>query len=241
MKKRDILLLSTMVILGITLLPACAEGPLWRTGNLSPWVREQWLAEEQIADTLFKRKREMNESAAKVLGSPSQDKDKVAIQLSEIVSNDPVLLLRLNAVRLLGDLNCPESINALKQASKDPDPDIRIAAVQSWQKLPARTAIGELQEIIGSDTNTDVRLAATRALGNFTGEQAVQALALALTDSDPALQVRATESLKSVTGENIGADVAAWQNYVQQYGIDLQTKPTSRIAKGFEQENGMLR
>lgn len=236
MNKRDLLFLNSMLILGLTLLSACAEGPLWRTGNYSPWVREQWLAEEQIADTLFKRKREMNESVARVLNSPAQDQDKVAIQLSEIVNQNQVLLLRLNAVRLLGELNCPESIDALKQASIDPDPDIRIAAIQSWQKMPARIAIGQLQEVIGSDTNTDVRLAATRALGDFTGERAVRALALALTDSDPALQVRATESLRSATGEDIGTDVAAWQDFVQQYGIDLQEKPASRIVDAKDQE-----
>ncbi|MCH2181965.1 MAG: HEAT repeat domain-containing protein [Mariniblastus sp.] len=231
MKKRDFLLLSLTFILALTLLPACAEGPLWRTGNLAPWVRDQWLAEEQIADTLFKQKREMNESVANVLNSPSQEQDKVAIKLAEIARENQVLLLRLNAVRLLGELNCPEANDALEQALNDPDPDIRIEAIQSWQQKPARIAITQLQGVIGSDTNTDVRLAATRSLGNFTGENAVRALAMALTDSDPALQVRATESLRNATGQDIGADVAAWQDFVQQYGIELQEKPASRIAR----------
>lgn len=241
MKIQNTLFGGCLLLLGVSLFSACAEGPLWRTGNLSPWVREQWSAEEQIADTLFKRKREMNEAVSSVLNGPTQQQDKVAIELSEIVRNDQVLLLRLNAVHLLGQLNCPESIDALKQASADPDPDIRIAAIQSWQNMSANIAIGQLQEIIGSDTNTDVRLAATRALGNFTGENAVRALALALTDSDPALQVRATESLQSVTGENIGADVAAWQNFVQQYGIDLRAAPMSRIADADEGSEGSFK
>ena len=231
MKKSNFLFLNMTFILALTLLPACAEGPLWRTGNLAPWVRDQWLAEEQIADTLFKQKREMNESVAEVLNAPSQEQDKVAIELAEIARHNQVLLLRLNAVRLLGELNCPEANDALEQAVKDPDPDIRIEAIQSWQQKPARVAIAQLQEVIGSDTNTDVRLAATRALGNFTGENAVRALSLALTDSDPALQVRATESLKNATGQDIGADVAAWQDFVQKYGIDLQEKPPARIAR----------
>ena len=238
MKIQNTLFGVGLLFLAVSLFSACAEGPLWRTGSLSPWVREQWSAEEQIADTLFKRKREMNEAVSNVLNSPTQEQDKIARELSEIVRNDQVLLLRLNAVHLLGQLNCPESIDALKQASTDPDPDIRIAAIQSWKNLSANVAIGQLQEIIGSDTNTDVRLAATRALGNFTGENAVRALALALTDSDPALQVRATESLRSVTGENIGADVAAWQNFVQQYGIELQTAPLTRFVEADEGNRG---
>ena len=56
------------------------------------------------------------------------------------------------------------------------------------------------------------------------GRRIVEALALALEDNNPALQVRATESLRGVTGENIGRDVAAWKRFI------LQSNPTSSPA-----------
>ncbi len=206
-----LLLLITVTLCG------CAEGPLWRSGKLSPWARNQWAAEEQIADTLFARKRKMTESVNSAINAPLEQQQKVAQELSEIIHRDPVLLLRLHGVKLIGQLNCPAALAALEDAAQDYNTDIRIAAVDAWSKLPGDVAIPQLQEMIGSDTNVDVRLAATRALGNFSGTQAVRAISLALNDQDPALQVRATESLQKATGESLGRDVVAWQDYVSRF------------------------
>ena len=198
----------------------CAEGVFWRAGQYSPWAREQWAAEEEIADTLFERKRLMNESVSQVQQAPVEDQQKVAESLAETLHRDPILLLRLHSVHLLGQLNCPAAEQALADASKDHNSDIRIASIKSWAKLPEHSAIPHLQEMIGSDTNVDVRLAATRALGNFSGQRAVAAIALALDDPNPALQLRATESLQKITGEKLGRDVGAWQQYVNDIAPD---------------------
>lgn len=230
-------LLVLLVLLTGSLPLGCAEGPLWRTGRLSPLARDKWLAEEQIADTLFERKRSMNSLVETARAGSTESMNQAAGELHQIVRRDPVLLLRLHAVKLLGDLNCPASVAALRDAAGDPDADVRIAAVKSWQKFPGNVAVTELQGIIQADTDTDVRMAATRSLGSFTGTNAVQALSFALTDNDPALQVRATESLARVTGENIGPDVARWQDYVGRLvpsQLPSQTFPETRTADNSE-------
>ena len=140
----------------------------------------------------------MSEAVASVIGAPVEDQQRVAQTISEVVLRDPVLLLRLHGVNLLGKLDCPLAIQTLQDASKDNIPDIRIAAVKSWQAMEPQTAIPQLQNIIGSDTNIDVRLAATRALSKFSGQQAVSAASLALEDDDPALQLSAVESLQRI-------------------------------------------
>jgi HEAT repeat protein len=220
--KIDRSMIALILIISVQL--GCSEGPFWRTGRLSPWAREKWQAEEQIADTLFERKRQLNELVSTARSADMNTRQQAASRLHEIVLRDQVLLMRLYAVQLLGQIDCPESVAALRDASKDPDPDVRIAAVKSWQKQPADTAINELQEIIASDTHIDVRVAATTALGQFSGTRAIRALSYALTDSNPALQVRATESLAQVTGENIGADVARWQDYIEKIGAGNSTQ-----------------
>ena len=92
---------------------------------------------------------------------------------------------------------------------------------------------------IRDSTNIDVRLAATRALGNFPVSQAASAIGLALNDPDPALQLRAAESLQAVTGEPFGRDIPAWQEYVA--GLpgagDLSEAGTTQVA---EQPTGRL-
>ena len=212
---------SKVLILSALVLPAafsgCAEGPMWRSGQWNPWARNKWAEEEAIANTLFSRKQKMSDSVAAVLRAPLDQQQTVAKELSDIAHRDPVLLLRIHAVNLSGRLNCPAALQTLEDASRDYNTDIRLAAVKAWEQKPSDLAIPQLQELIGSDTNVDVRLAATRAMSNFTGQQAITALQLALNDRDPALQIRATESLAQVTGENLGPDVVAWQNYVDRF------------------------
>lgn len=210
------------LLLTVILTAGCAEGPLWRAGKYSPWARNHWAAEEQIADTLFARKRRMSESVAAVENAPVEDQQKVADELAEILHRDPVLLLRVHSVQLLGKLNCPSAVQALVDASHDHNSDIRIASIKSWANLPPETAIPNLQEMIGSDTNVDVRLAATRALGGFSGQRAIAAISLALDDRNPALQLRAAESLQAVTGEQFGRDVVAWKKYVQNVAMSQE-------------------
>lgn len=211
--KRKLILLTISTSF---LVSGCAEGPLWRAGKFTPWATQQWAAEEQIAETLIANKRKMSESVARVAGGPTENQQEVAQQLQRVVHSDPVLLLRLHAVKLVGDLHCPAAVQTLSDASRDSNSDVRIAAVRAWEKMPAEVAVLNLQDVMGSDTDIDVRLAATRALSKFPGRQAVEALSLALDDRNPALQLRATESLQLVTGEPIGPDVGAWQSYIAQ-------------------------
>lgn len=194
----------------------CAEGPLWRTGKYAPWVQNKWDEEAKLADTLFRRKKEMSSMVSAAINAPINEQEKAAQALAEIYKRDRVLLSRLHAVRLLGKLSCPTAMETLAMAANDHNRDVRLESIRAWQQQPADKAIPQLQRLIGSDTDIDVRLAATRALSDFSGPQAVRAISLALQDSDPALQLRAVEALQQVTGESIGPDVDAWRTYVAQ-------------------------
>lgn len=208
-----------LLLAGLCVMPAftgCAEGLFWRGGKYVPWARNQWAEEEQLADTLFVRKRQMDEMVINAENRPIDDQTAAASKLAQILDTESILLIRIHAVKLLGRLDCPASIEALEKASRDPNPDVRVEAARAWSRLPAETAIPRLQELIGADTNVDVRLAATRALSNFPGSRTVEALSLALDDPDPALQIRAAESLQAVTGEKLGRNVVAWQDYIKQ-------------------------
>ena len=159
----------------------------------------------------------MTEAVSAVAGGSVEAQQDVANKLSEIILRDPILLLRLHALKLITSLDCPQTAQTLAIAANDPSSDIRIAAVKAFERLPSEDSIYQLQEILANDTDDDVRIAATRALGNFTGQKSVKALSLALDDRNPALQITATESLMKATGQSsIGRDVAAWQTYVQQ-------------------------
>lgn len=211
-------------------ISGCAEGQFWRTGKYAPWVRKKWEAEEQIADTLFARKQRMTDAVAAVSGSAVESQQEVASKLSEVILRDPILLLRLHAIKLITSLDCPKTTETLSIAANDPSSDVRIATIKALERIPGEESIYQLQEILANDTDDDVRIAATRALGNFQGQTSMRALSLALEDRNPALQISATESLIKATGQqSMGRDVTAWQNYVRQAvpGADASTIPGS--------------
>jgi len=72
-----------------------------------------------------------------------------------------------------------------------------------------------LNKVLTSDTNVDVRLAAARNMGLTKDPSAIPALADSLSDSDPAMQRRAVESLRLLSKKDFGSDVSAWQQYAK--------------------------
>jgi hypothetical protein len=182
-------------------LTGCAEGKLWRTGQYVPWAQNKWIEEEKIADTLFVKKREMREKVEYAINGTQQDQQSAANFLAEIIRRDSILLHRIYAVQLLGQLDCPASLKALLEATEDSNSEIRIAAIGSLEKLPADESLP--------------RLAAARSIGEFTGERAITAVAVALDDQDPALQRRVMQSLEKITGEPLGTNQIAWEKYVK--------------------------
>ncbi len=154
---------------------------------------------------------------------------RLAHELSVGVENEPNSRLRAAAVRALGHFDTPDTIAALKIAMHDGDSRVRIAACESWQTLKSADSTAALAELIGGDTNVDVRLAATRALGDFATSRAViESLELGLDDPDPAIQHETVLSLKKVTGKDYGGDLAAWRTFIA--GGEPIVAPTPSLA-----------
>ncbi len=233
-------IVSWMLMICVMTL-GCAKGPLWRTGYIAPWALKKWSEEERIAPTLFSRREDLRASVAAVKGGRPTDRDHIAQKLAQMVDTEPVLLLRIEAVKLLGELDSPVAESSLLKASKDSNADVRLAAVHACGAKANPAALHVLQEVVGADTDIDVRLAATRELRNFRGPGAVQALALAIEDSDPALQVRAVDSLAVVTGQKFGGDIQAWRQFVKSELPTPSTEPSStvRTASGTDSELGV--
>ena len=70
-----------------------------------------------------------------------------------------------------------------------------------------------------------MRLAATAALGKIKSPEAIQGLAVALEDRDPAMQYVAVEWMKSVTGKDYGPNVEAWRQVAAGGTPPPETRP----------------
>lgn len=224
-----------LLLLFVTLVAGCAEGLFWKSGYLSPWARQQWSEDEMIAATLFARRAEIQEKVDAAVKAGTTAQEEVAGYLSEIITNDPVLLMRIEAVKSLGRLPAESAINALQVAANDREKEVRMAATRALELIGGEQAGDQLSRLARNDEDIDVRIAATAALGSFDSPLVRQTLSGAIQDPDPAIQLRAAESLASITGEDFGNDIKAWQAWLQDTPA---TEPERQPQKTVERDTG---
>ena len=97
-------------------------------------------------------------------------------------------MIRRHIVLTLGHFKTASSTAVLQAAVSDSDSTVRIAACEAWGRRGGPEAAERLTGLLTSDTNLDVRLAAARAIGQTHEKSALQPLAEALSDGDPAIQ-----------------------------------------------------
>jgi hypothetical protein len=192
----------------------CRTGPLAEFYGYNPFYRFSD-DESRYGPSPAERREQIRDVVAEHRGAQPEVRVAQAEQLAVQMQNEVDPLLRAEIVYALGQLNADPSIEALRLAVKDNEASVRIAACKAWQSMGGAEAVSVLSEVIASDTDDDVRLAATRCLGEFKDPLAVQGLAVALDDGNPALQHRAMESLKECSGRDLGHDVVAWREYIQ--------------------------
>lgn len=192
----------------------CRTGPLADFYGMNP-LRRQGPEETEYGLTPLARREQIRESAKRLRNLPPAEKIRMGADLALQLQNETDPIVRADVVRALGKVNTQAAQEALNMAMHDAEVNVRIAACEAWQETGGPDAVAALQELVSSDVNIDVRLAATRALGKFKDPAALQALAIALDDPSPALQYRAMEALKQSSGRDIGHDVVAWRDFVR--------------------------
>ena len=162
---------------------------------------------ERIAD--------LRELAEQGPNSTAEQRQRVAEELAAAIRSEADPLIRAEIVRTLGRYPCAMADAILRAAMHDPEQDVCTAACEAWGNRGDAEAVALLGRALTEDADVDVRLAAVRALGRTKDPAAVAALGPALGDADPAMQYRAVESLRQITGEDFGNDVGRWQQYVR--------------------------
>lgn len=202
-------LVTTLLFAATIASFGCVENPLYQM-----WYRKEWQQDEKYGATFRTKLDELAELRDGADALSPAEQTRLATQMSRVIASDPSPLYRVQLVRTLAEFETPVAAEGLKTALKDDDANVRVAACEAWSRRGGEQAVQVLAGVVGSDTDLDVRLAATRELAKFPQQSAVTALGLALNDSDPALQYRAVQSLKAVTGQELGDDVPAWREYI---------------------------
>lgn len=110
-----------------------------------------------------------------------------------LFSDEPEL--HLSALAAMGRNADPRWIAYLLPELEQQDPAYRLEAVRSLGELEARAAVRPIIQMIGQETNAEVRLAALAALGQIGGEEARRALKAAAEWDDEATVAVAEDAL----------------------------------------------
>ena len=193
----------------------CADGPFHRM-----WYRKQWLEDEQYGATLHTRLEQLAEVREESEDLEGSEQARIAANLTQALQDEQSPQYRSALVRTLGTLATPAALEGLRIAQRDPEPSVRVTACAAWGTRGGSEAVSALSDIIQHDDQLDVRIAAARELGNFKDQEAIPALGLALDSPDPALQHRAVQSLREVTGRDYGNSIPAWRQFVQNGDVE---------------------
>jgi HEAT repeat protein len=220
------LLFWLMLCLGIVGLTGCGGMDLVHLGSFweMPW--------NEKPDTMpgvkppYERIAELRALATEGANAQPDRQQQISQELAEAIRKETDPIIRVEIVRALAAYPTATATAVIRAAVKDSDSEVRIAACEAWGQRGGPEACRTLGAVLSSDSDIDVRLAATRALGQTRDSAGVASLGVALEDRDPAMQLRAVESLRQITGQDLGNDVNRWRSYVKT-GTPPPAEPVS--------------
>lgn len=175
----------------------------------------------------------VREMAAQASDLDTSEQTRLTQQLATQIQNEPDPLVRQAIQETIAEYETPLAQNVLLAGLQDNETDVRLACCRKLAGRSELVVVNSLRQVIEKDENLDVRLAAVEALGKIPSTESVSALAVALKDRDPALQYAGVQSLKAISGQDLGNDVKAWQQYAE--GNQPRISSGTSVAERFKQ------
>ena len=159
------------VLLGLGLIGCATPQFAWR----NPFQRRAAL-EPSSATTLAARVAQVQSDSEGADYLSEAEQMTVSTRLAGNLAEEPHPIVRREIAKALGEFRTPSSLEGLRLAVRDGDRDVRIAACESLAAWGTPETFRLLAEVLHSDTDVDVRLAATRLLGDSQDPSTVEAL-----------------------------------------------------------------
>jgi HEAT repeat protein len=210
--------LGPILVLAGALIPTAGCSSTQARPN---WMRKMVFWEEPESDPRMKgptpaeQIEQMRKQIATVPRMPPEEQRALAEKMNIAFKNEADPLLRREYVRVSAACAAPAAGETLTAALADPEIDVREAACDAWAKHGGPQAIPKLADTMKHDSDLNVRLAAVRALAKIGGSDAITAVAPALEDEKPAMQYRAVQALREMTGKDFGDNAVAWREYIR--------------------------
>ena len=183
------------------------------------WLRELWSSgttEGQIAQVESPKADERREALDALAAKNEARGIPSVVKIFCIVArSDKDTMVRDAAVRGLAQMQGEGVLEALSDVvANDRSDYVRREAVLSLaRRVPPEGATAMIQAL-KSDASPDVRLAAAEHLRRFRDKAAAETLAAVLQDTDVAVALRAWESLRYMTGQDLPRQTTPWAEFL---------------------------
>lgn len=217
----------TVLTLGIACggLIGCQDGPMYAMKNVNPYYRwHEWRGDEAFGITEHERREQLAHLAENISDYDQAAQTKWLSALNHVMDTDESAEMRRLAVMAAGNVDGQSALQVLEKGMDDGSVKVRMQACRALGKQTNDENVLLLASAIGSETSTDVKHAAMRALQDQSSPKAVEALRLALSDRDPSTQNLAIASLRGATGKDYGDDPETWIAALD--GQPVEERPT---------------
>lgn len=208
------------LLIGLVLLPTtgCANfagttaASFLRTIRENPDPNQRYIAYQKL-------------SSPNCYDDEGQKAKAVEILTAKLQAGEEPVATRAVICRTLGTLGHPSGREAVLNAISDPEPIVRAEACGALGALGLPEDATVLSRVMTVDTSEDCRIAAIEALGRMkTADPRVRLVLVSnLEHDDPAIRYASLKSLRAITGQDRGVDVAAWRDLIE---------PTTALAPG---------
>lgn len=145
------------------------------------------------------------------------------VRTYRLLLDDPDPTVRAACANALGLHGEPEDVDRLIPRLADDVTFVRWEVAQALQKLYNPNAVRPLITALGSDPDADVRMASAAALGQYPDLRVFNALVGALEDQHYSVVVAAQQSLRTLTGADLGVEGSQWLTFQEERKTDLFT------------------
>ncbi len=238
--------LPLLVASSVTLLcgAGCVDGPLYNLKRINPYYTSQWEKDREHGPTYEDRYNELIYASQRLKNMAPGEQQKWARTLADVIKNDPSAEMRAKAVRAIASVEDAVVTEALNLATIDESEKVRVAACEAWKQQAGSAARDMLLSVAKSEEETaSVRQQAIASLESFGDAEVLRTFDTLLDDQSPVIQYQVAQTLRNVSGEDFGGDIAAWKQYIASStattapanpsagGMDINTDPPSLLAQ----------
>jgi hypothetical protein len=161
----------------------------------------------------------------------------------DMVLNEHDPIVKAMAIRALGRHGQPEDATRILPNLHHESVQVRWESAKALQRLHNPAAVNDLLRVLRNDREqSDVRIAAATALGQYSEDRVFQGLIAALDVRELAVNRAAERSLHTLTSQSLGLNSSVWLSWYNQQGSSSAAfaKQSDYVYPTYERDQSLL-